>query len=82
MHRALFTFQEPFSDPKSDKIYLRKIAVEMLGVPCIGNARYVQVCRKVMVGTTGDQKFAGLEKIIVPLESVKRDESKYVFCII
>ena len=39
----------------------------------------VQVCRKVMVGTTGDQKFASLEKIIVPLESVQRDESKYVF---
>ena len=39
---------------------------------------YVQVCRKVMVGTTGDQKFASLEKIIVPLESVQRDESKYV----
>jgi len=32
-----------------------------------------------MVGTTGDQKFASLEKIIVPLESVQRDESKYVF---
>ena len=44
--------------------------------------KIVQVCRKVMVGTTGDQKFASLEKIIVPLESVKRDESKYVFFII
>jgi len=47
------------------------------------NTAYIgTVCRKVMVGTTGDQKFASLEKIIVPLESVQRDESKYVLFMI
>ena len=35
MHKALSTFQEPFSDPKSDIIYLRKIAVEIA----------VEICR-------------------------------------
>jgi len=36
----------------------------------------VQVWKEVMVGTTGGHKFASVEKIIVPLESVQRDESK------
>jgi len=56
--------------------YSNTVPEDERSVPTATNK--VQVWKEVMVGTTGGQKFASLEKIIVPLESVQRDESKYM----